>query len=149
MEIFSNVLKCVDDSILISEFDYILANSINDLRTNFQWDSVFNPHYEIVELTIIDKNMEALISKTCRRIRFLHDSAIVYKVNIDFENDKIKKMKTFDYKVFNFEKWQARRDTLVSWIDKNHPEISGFLTNQTLKGAQNYLEAIDLYASEN
>ncbi len=140
---FSNVLKCVSDSVLISEFDYILAKSIYELQTNFQWDSVFEPYYEIIELTKVDKNMEAIISKTCKRIRFLHDSAIVYKVNIVFEKDRIKKMETFDYKVFNFEMWQARRDTLVDWINKNHPELSGFSTNQTLVGAQNYLKAIN------
>ncbi|NJO93110.1 MAG: hypothetical protein HC831_32240 [Chloroflexia bacterium] len=39
---FSDVLKYVDDSIFISEYDYVLARSINDLRTNFQWDSVLN-----------------------------------------------------------------------------------------------------------
>ena len=95
----------------------------------------------------VDKNMEAIISKTCKRIRFLHDSATVYKVSIAFEGNKITCMETFDYEVFDFGKWQSNRDSLVKLIDENHPYLSGFVNDQTLTGAQNYLKAIELYES--
>lgn len=148
----SNLIKAstyLSDSITMLEGDFILTKSIKDFQIHFLWDSVFEPHYEIIELTTLDENMEAIISKTCKRIKFLHDSAIVYKVSIDFDGKKISRMETFDYKVFDFAKWQAMRDTLIIWVDKNHPELSGFHTNQTSKGAEDYLEAIELFKTAN
>ena len=142
---FETALNIVNDSILISEGDFVLAKSKSELLVHFRWDSVFKPRYKVLELATVDKNMEAVIAKTCQRIRFLHDSAIVTKVTIDFKNNKITAIKTFDYKVFDFEKWQSKRDTLVQWIDENHPELSGFVYDQSLIGAKNYLKAIELF----
>ncbi len=142
---FNKAKSCVTDSIIFTEGDFVLTRSIEDLHTHLQWDFVFEPQYKVLELTTVDKKMEAIISKTCKRIRFLHDSATVYKVSIDFEEDKISKMKNFDFVVFDFAKWQSRRDTLVKWVDENHPELTGFIFDQTAKGAQNYLKAIELY----
>jgi len=146
---FEKTLDCVSDSIVISEGDFILTRSKRDLYTHFQWDSVFKPKYKVLKLTTVDKNMEAVISKTCMRIQFLHNSATVYKVTIDFDGDKICKMETFDYEVFDFKKWQSNRDVLAKWIDENHPELTGFINDQTLNGAKKYLKAIELYKSKN
>ena len=73
---FETALNIVNDSILISEGDFVLAKSKSELLVHFRWDSVFKPRYKVLELATVDKNMEAVIAKTCQRIRFLHDSAI-------------------------------------------------------------------------
>ena len=52
-------------------------------------------------------------------------------------------MTVSEYITFDFVKWQQRRDSLISWIDKNQPELSDFIHDQTIKGGQNYLTAID------
>ena len=47
----------------------------------------------------------------------------------------------------DFRKWEARRDTLIFWINIHHPDLNGFDITQTIQGGQNYLKAIELYRS--
>jgi len=44
--------------------------------------------------------------------------------------------------------WSSRRYSLVSWIKIYYPYLDGFVYDQTLEGAQNYLKAIELYTDE-
>ena len=48
----------------------------------------------------------------------------------------------------DLEKWIPRRDSLSTWVDRNHPEIKGFVNDMTPFGAQNYLKAIDLFRNK-
>lgn len=147
----SNYGKAADllsDGFTLYEFDIEQVKGKEDWHRQFQWDSVFSPTYEIIELNEVDDQVEVTVSKICDRIRFLHDEAIVYKNSFEFDEDKISSEKTYENIIFDESKWQSRRDTLVVWIDKNHPGLSGFVYNQTIKGGQDYLKAIELYGSE-
>lgn len=137
--------KFVSPNILVSEFEFIQVINKEDWFRQFRWDSIFNPNYKILEISESEEKVEATISKECQRIRYLHDGPTIYKVSFEFRNDMISKDHTFEYLKFDFEKWQSRRDSLVSWIDDNHPELSGFIYDQTVKGGQDYLFAIELY----
>lgn len=136
------------DSIIVSEAQFTQAETKDEWFTQFKWDSVFNPTYKILELKETDGKVEVIVSKECERIRFLHDSATIYKVEYEFLDGKIKKDNTFEYVVFDFEKWQSRRDSLLAWIDLNHPELPDFIFDQTIEGGQNYLKAIEFYENE-
>lgn len=137
--------KFVSPDILGSELEFIQVSNKEDWFRQFRWDSVFNPKYKILEISESEEKVEATISKKCRRIQYLHDGPIVVKVSFEFRNNLISKDHTFEFLKFDFEKWQSRRDSLVSWIDDNHPELSGFIYDQTVKGGQDYLFAIELY----
>jgi len=45
----------------------------------------------------------------------------------------------------DFKLWNLTKNEMVTWIKKNHPELDGFIYDQTKTGAQNYLKAIALY----
>jgi len=34
---------------------------------------------------------------------------------------------------------------LVVWVEENHPELDGFIHDMTMKGAQDYVNSIELY----
>lgn len=142
--------EIVDDSIRIFEGDYQITSSKQELRTHFEWDKVFKPKYGINEIIAINESQsEFIVSKYCQRIEYLHDTAIVYKIAVIFNNEKIQEIKTTDYLIFDFEKWQNRRDTLVKWIDIHYPDLNNFINEQTQDGANNYLNAIELFRNQN
>lgn len=146
---FLGISNIVTDSIIHIEGDFILSEGKKDLYRMFQWDSVFEPQYEILELSQDSSLVSVVFSKTCKRIKFLHDTATVSKSLFAFDNEKIASINTVEYILFDYNKWQSRRDTLVAWIDKNHPELNGFIFDQSLLGAKDYLKAIELYQNQN
>lgn len=142
------ITNSVCDSIKITEKEYILTRTRNELQRQFQWDSVFSPKYSLVDIEIKGNSVGATISKTCKRIAFLQDTALIYRVLIDFNGNKITEIQTIEYVFLDSLKWQPRRDNLTVWVNENHPELAGFVSTQSIKGAQNYLIAIDLYKTK-
>ncbi len=142
---FNEISSYLNDSISTEELDFLLSDHLEDYHTLFQWDSVFNPHYELIDIQEIETGMQVTLSKECRRILFLNDTALITRSKLEFSEGKITRFQTYEYLNLDFIKWESRRDTLVSWIDTHHPELSGFVYDQTINGGQNYLKAIDLY----
>ena len=143
---FEQIESCISDSLLTMESGYVLTQSSEDYYIHFQWDSVFSPEYDIINSrNISDSSIELILSKTCKRIKYLHDTATVYKTRIDFANNLMIKIDNFELVYFDTLKWSSRRDTLVAWIKIHYPDLDGFIYDQTLIGAQNYLKAIELY----
>ena len=68
---------------------------------------------------------------------------------IYFKDDSIYSIHSINYPNFNYNKWSARRDTLVKWINENHPEFNGFLNGMSANEANKYLQAMDLYSHRN
>lgn len=145
---FERAADLLSPNIMMLESDIEQVNGKEDWHRQFQWDSVFSPTYEIIKINEAGNQVEVTVLKICDRIRFLQDEPIVFKEIFGFEGDKISSEKTYKYLVFDEIKWQSRRDTLVAWIDKNHPGLSGFIHDQTIRGGQNYLKAIELYESK-
>lgn len=114
-----------------------------------KWDSVFDPTYKILEIEQENEFVKAKISKTDKRIFFLHEEPMVWNEIIRFDNDKIKRVERIKYEVFDVMKFLKNRDELVTWINENHPELNGFLNDQTESGGMKYIKAIELYQNKN
>ena len=146
---FKQIESVISDSLTTMEGGFVLTESSKDYYVHFQWDSVFSPKYDIVNSSKISDNaIELTLSKTCKRIKFLHDTVTIYKARFDLANKRIIKIDNFDLVYFDTLKWSSRRDTLVAWIKLHHPDLDGFVYDQTLLGAQNYLKAIELYKNK-
>lgn len=109
-----------------------------------KWDSVFQPTYEILKIEKENGIVKAKISKTDKRISFLHNEPIITDEIIKFHNNKIISINRTSA-VFKVDVFIKNRDVLVNWITENHPELNGFLNDQTKSGAITYLKAIELY----
>ena len=55
------------------------------------------------------------------------------KQRIHFKQGVITTIENREYMNFDVPKWTSNRDSLVSWIDINHPELSGFINDLTKK----------------
>ena len=119
----------------------------NEYAEWVKWDSVFEPTYEIFKIERENGIVKAKISKTDKRISFLHHEPIVTDEIIQFEGNKIKGINRTSAS-FDVEKFVKNRDELVNWITENHPELNGFLNDQTKSGGLNYLKAIELYKNK-
>ncbi|MCU4176910.1 hypothetical protein [Carboxylicivirga sp. N1Y90] len=145
---YHNLDQLMSDSILMSEQEYTILKGKEQFHTFFQWDSVFSPYYHLLHIQETKNGINTTISKNCKRITFLQDSASIYKTTFYFDKNKISKIHTTENVYFDTARWTQNRDTLVNWINQNHPELNGFIYNMTAEGAENYLEAMRLFKEQ-
>tara|TARA_R110002049_G_scaffold68392_6_gene177301 strand:+ start:541 stop:1113 length:573 start_codon:yes stop_codon:yes gene_type:complete len=131
-----------------TEYDYEQTFSLEQYMAWLKWDSVFDPTYEILQIELEDEIVKAKISKIDKRLSFLHHEPIVTNQVIRFDKDKIISIETTEYVIFNDSSFVKNRDGLVNWIDENHPELNGFIHDQTENGGLKYLKAIELYRNK-
>lgn len=132
-----------------TEYDYEQIFSLQEYMEWLKWDSVFDPTYDILQIEQEGEIVKAKISKIDQRISFLHEEPIVTNQVIRFDNDKIISIETVEYVIFNNSTFIENRDGIVRWIDKNYPELNGFIHDQTETGGLKYLKAIELYRTKN
>ncbi len=142
---FNDLKELLCDDFEVTEGNFTLCTSINEFQTVFQWDSIFNPTYEILNIQELDGKMQTEISKTDIRVAYLHDTPLISNVSFEFKNGKISKQIINDYKEFDIKKWGGRLKDIATWIKVNHAELNGFERDITPRGAENYIKAIDLY----
>lgn len=141
---YSRMSDLFADSLTIIEAEHKQIYSKNEYLEFLKWDSVFDPNYEILEIEQKNGIVKAKISKMDRRISFLHEEPFITRQTITFLNEKIKSVDT-EYVDFNETTWEQNKIQLLSWIDKNHPELNGFIYDQTKSGGRNFLKALRLY----
>jgi len=146
---YSSIPSLLADSIITKELDYTMAYSQTDYIAFMKWDAVFEPEYNFTEMKEENGTVRAQVSKMDRRIRFLHEQPTIYQEVIRFKEDKISHLEIEDYIFFDDTVFSKNRAKLVHWIEENHPELNGFLHDQTEQGALNYLKAIALYEDNN
>lgn len=110
-----------------------------------QWDSVFKPEYKILNISESTNGIQVRVSKTDKRIQFLNEGPVIFEEYLKFNSGKVESIEMVKYVVFHDDKWSANRAELVSWIEENHPDLNGFLYDQTKKGGENYMKAIELF----
>ncbi|MAU17648.1 MAG: hypothetical protein CMH46_19140 [Muricauda sp.] len=137
------------DSIRFNELDYIRTFTKEDYHTLFQWDSVFRPKYKILDVKEVDGNLHLRVSKEGQRIRFLQNRPFITKEIMNFKDGSIYSVDIVEYVDFNDSLWGRNRENLVSWIRENHPELDGFINDQTKIGALKFQKAMALYGSGN
>lgn len=143
----SGIVALLTDSLLTkeTEYDYEQTFSLKEYVEWLKWDAVFEPTYKIHQIEQDGEIVKATISKVDKRILFLHEEPIVTNQIIRFNNDKITSIETTEYVIFNDSTFVKNREDFVNWITKNHPNLNGFIYDQTESGGMKYLKAIDLY----
>ena len=135
------------DSLQTIEGEHKNTYSKSEYMELLKWDSVFKPHYKILNIEEKDGIVNAKTSKTNKRIIFLHEKPFIINQIFRFKKEKIISIET-EYVNFDYPTWEKNKNELLSWIDKNHPELNGFLTDLTEVGGVNFLKAIALYKSK-
>jgi len=137
--------KLIADSLLIKELDYDYEQTfskseyIDDWMT---WDSVFKPSYNILSIEAENDLVNVRMTKTDKRIHFLHEKPTVWTAQIQFDEGRIISIERKNA-VFDEETWETNLNKLIVWINIYHPELNDFLKTETI--GLKYLKAIELY----
>ena len=146
----SEIPALLTDSLLTkeTEYDYVQTFSLKEYVEWLEWDAVFEPTYEILHIEQENEVVRTKVSKIDKRILFLHKEPIIINQLIEFDGNKIISIETTKYEIFNDSVFVKNRDKLVNWIQANHPELDGFLYDQTESGGMKYLKAIESYQNQ-
>ena len=142
----SALTRLLGDSLLTKEMDYDYEQtfSLREYIEWMKWDSVFDPTYEILEIEQENEMVKVRVAKMDKRIAFLHKEPIVTSEIIQFDRNKIKSIARTNV-VFNDSVFVTNRTNFLNWIEQYHPELDGFIYDQTRNGGSKYLKAIELY----
>jgi len=143
----SAITEVLSDSLVtaIPTYDYQVSFSKNDYVEKWlKWDSVFEPSYQLLEMEMDKGTVKAKVSKTDKRIHFMMHKPFLTQEILRFKNNKIATIET-EYLNFDEESWEKNKSGLLSWIEANHPELNGFIYDQTEAGGKKFLKAIELY----
>ncbi|MBA6152474.1 hypothetical protein [Gelidibacter maritimus] len=143
----SKMSDWIADSLTKIEGEHKQIYSKSDYFEFLKWDSVFDPNYDILEILEEDEVIKSKISKMDQRISFLHETPFITNQTITFSNHKISSV-AIEYENFDEVTWERNRKALLDWIDGNHPELNGFLYDQTEVGAIKFSKAIELYRNK-
>ncbi|MBW1295022.1 hypothetical protein [Aquimarina litoralis] len=142
---YNQVMELITDSITIIEGDYIMGYTHPTFHEHFKWDSVFRPTNKVIDIQESGSDIIATVEVHSPRFKFLKNNPLTCKHKISFEGNKLTKFENLDCIDADWSIWEKERDSLVSWIKINHPELDGFIYDLTMNGAINYLKAIALY----
>lgn len=140
----TKIISFYSDSVRIIGKDYRSLYTKEAYKDWLEWDEVFAPTYEILSLTERNNFVEAQIRKSDPRILFLNGEPYVTTERLNFENGKLQSIEIIEEK-YNQAHWVENRQLLVKWIAENHPELDGFIFDQTKEGGLRYKEALELY----
>lgn len=145
---YNRIKEVVNDSVTIVSGDYVMPFDKIGFYEFYKWDSIFDPSYEILELS--EENDDIIVSIRQKNIRnsFLKNNPLQLKVKVSFASGKISKFKELDYIDVNWDTWNQTKDSLVSFIKTKHPKLDGFVNDMTMNGATNYLKAIELFENQ-
>ena len=137
--------RLIGDSIISKEGEYVMEYSKAGFEVFLKWDAAFDPNYEILSLAMEDQTVVAEIKKTDTRLDFLLEGPSITKEHLDFRDGKIRSVAIVAYLQFNDIVFSRNRKEFLDWMDAHHPELDGFIIDQTETGAKNYLKAIRLF----
>lgn len=142
---FDKISPYLSDTITIIDGSYQKSYPLDDFQVYYEWDSVFNPQFDLLEISSTDNNVFLIVSSQSKRFEFLGNNPFITRQKISFKERRIYKIEILENIDIDWDLWTRKRDSLVKWTNSNHPELSGFINDMTKAGSEKYLKAIDLY----
>lgn len=146
---FSEIREVMYDTLTIVSGDFVTPYSHESFYEFFKWDSIFRSTYKIQELSQKNEKVLVTIRSESLKYKFLENNPLTTKFAISFTDDKISRIEDLGSETADWALWQTKRDTLVNYIKKYHPELNGFINDMSMKGAQDYLKAMRYYRDQN
>ena len=141
---YSEAERLFSDSLIMKEGAYDQITSRADYVEILKWDAVFNPVYDVLGTQEEEHEIKVKVSKMDKRIGLLHEKPFITQQIFKFEEGRIAAIET-QYLNFDEKTWEGNKTAIVNWIKENHPELNGFIHDQTKSGGKRFLRAMDLF----
>ena len=142
---FDQVKDYIADSLYFIEGEQKVKLSRDSYYNYFQWDSVFQPQFKVLDIETIDDYVQVRLESKSDRLKFLEHNPLVTEQQIRFSDQKITRVEYTKYIDVDWSLWSTKRDSLIKWMEIHHPEHPEFINDLTKTGAENYLKAIALF----
>jgi hypothetical protein len=144
---YQMVADVIGESLIMRENqdNFEVAFNTEEFHKWFQWDSVFNPIYEIKPSQLVNDTLRIAVTKTCDRILLFHEAPITFLAYFEISNGRINAINRYDYLDTDWAKWIQNREDLIVWINGNHPHLNGFMNRQDKLYAERFASAIKLF----
>lgn len=142
---YNEIKATIADSITITEGKYVMGFTSESYYGQFAWNSVFNPTYDVVDVSLKDQHWLATVSVRSSRFEFLKNNPLKTTQRFYLDNGKISKIENVDFINVDWNSWQIQKESLVQWIRENHPELDRFIEDLSKDGGLKYKKAITLY----
>lgn len=142
---FERLISLVDDSLTIVDGEFETTYSHDSFHQQFKWDSIFQTTYKVIKIEEVSNQVITTVASHSLRYEFLKNNPLTCIFKISLNSGKISRIELVGYEGGDFEVWQQERDSLVKWVNINHPELDGFINDLSMDGSKNYLKAIELY----
>ena len=136
------IIDLFEDSVRMKEMSYESVYSKEGYYDLFQWDSVFQPTYQLTSIEINEGFFYAEVMKKGKRIEFLNGGPVISREKYVLDDGKIISVDIVKYVSFNEDRWSRKRAELLEWVEKEYPGKQSFIYDQTKEGAITYLEFI-------
>ncbi|MDF1698359.1 MAG: hypothetical protein P1U56_21090 [Saprospiraceae bacterium] len=143
------VCALIKNKISIDEQGVLHNYTTKEYENHLRWESVFNPVFKMLDIKQEGKVVKATISTRDMRTKFLHKKPIVTKELIHFKDGFISKVEISEYVDVEHQTLKKNQDDFLTWINENHPELAKSMMKKSVKGAEKYLEALQIYKRNN
>jgi hypothetical protein len=112
----------------------------------FQWDSVFQPTYEIKASELVNDTLRIAISKKCDRIMLFNEAPLTNLAYFEISDGKIKAINRYKYLVADWNKWMKNKDQFLQFVHTEIPEYKDMEKVQNYEYGEKFAKAIQLYS---
>lgn len=144
---YQKVSSVLSDKFIMreNEGNFEVSFSPDKFHDWFQWDSVFNPTYEILSSERINDTLRLAISKKCDRIMLFNKVPIRYLAFFEISNGKLNAVNRYSYLGTNWEKWTQKKEKFLQFVHTEIPEYNDMEEVQDYEHGEKYAKAIQLF----
>ncbi|PLX20064.1 MAG: hypothetical protein C0599_09810 [Salinivirgaceae bacterium] len=111
----------------------------------FQWDSVFQPTYEIKSSELVNDTLRLAITKKCDRIMLFNEAPLTNLAYFEISDGKIKAINRYSYLGADWQRWSKNKERFLEFARTYLPEYTYIEQVQNLEYGYRFKKTIEMF----